>query len=595
MVRRKGVIAAGIGFLVALMVFIFSASSWAVTTDPTTYVFTLKANSDNTTCTADAVYISKQLLDPNGQTFQSGGVEIDNVSNVPLYTDINNCVDTDNQTILSFEIPAAEGSLANNVALYLYIDNGTAQGWGKVAPSTGATFYLDNASIYAAAADAGITGTPKVLDIKFADDVAKPYPAVLPFHVTVNGSLNSGDMVHLILTSTYNGAHIVNGCYKRVIYVVEDQWIAKLCMCNGGVDTDYIIPTDNGTTVEDSEGGFKGISLYNACSSYSGSGTTPTTECCPTLSGTCSLFCNQVTSSTSGTTGVTTATCSIPGYCNNPPASYMGLQIFENRDFTLHPSYKIISLANTDVTFTLNADSLKNIDKIELLGYGLSSGGLDPNATVLGTFNIDTTTNTATVTIPGSALFVKANGGVQVADYMPTHFTIKITPKANTVLMPNEFKLSAVMQAGGDLKNPQNLNWGTFLKWTYNLEASMVFKVPYIRCDSYVSSVIRFENASAQKALVALFVNDPVTGGWMYVKSLEVPAGGSVAVSGSDIIGYAHDMGITLNGTKGFAVYGLVSSTESKFTLYASQQVKGSNSFRPLPVKVLHNGNFFSE
>ncbi len=544
---------------------------------PKDVVFTLAPNADNVTCLTGAVYISKQLLPSTGLAVQSAGVEEDNATNPDAFLNangdgLNNIDGTNNK--MTFIFTLTNGDFSNDLVLVL--DNGSTT---VITPdyqtANKVQFTVEDSNV-----DATNFTSIKLVDKSSSDNYTNPH-----LGIKVDGSLNSGDKVNLSLTTTWNGAHMFNGCFNKVIYVVENQWSAQLCCCkNNTPDVDYLVASADGVTVQDSETGLTGFSLYNACSDYETIHIT--TGCCTSVPSTCDLFCNGSTTTTT-TTG--TVTCSMPGTCETPKYcddNGYGLRIVENRDFYLYPSYKVQSLANTNTTFTLTGN-LKNIASIDLVSSADGNPGSFVQPAVLGSFAIDYTNNKATVTIPGTTLFVKANGGVQISPTTPIHFKIKITPKSGVALMPNKFYLSAVMEAGQDLANDQALNWGEIIDWTYNYEASYVFMAPYLRSDSAVTSVIRFENASKAPVGVSLYVNDPAGNSWIFVKHITVNPGESKIEKGADFITAAAAAGITLDGAKGFAVYGIANAVYNTFTVYGSQQLVGGN-FRPLPIDIFN-------
>ncbi len=546
---------------------------------PKDVVFVLApVQPDNTTCFTKAVYVSKQLLPSTGLAVTSAGVEEDNLTNPDAFDNGNgaglNKIDgTSNKMVFTFDL--TNGTFSNDLVLLL--DNGTKT---PIVPD-----YQTANKVQFTVEDANVSGSSytSLMLVDKSDNYTTTH-----LGIKVDGSLPSGGKVNLSLTTTWNGAHMYNGCFNKVIYVVEDQWTAQLCCCKNSLpDTDYLVADANGVTVQDSETGIKGFSLYNKCSNYHN--ITIKTGCCTHVSSPCGLFCNQTTTTGSTTSGVS---CSMPGTCETPDYCTQdgkGLKIVENRDFYLYPSYKVNSLANTNVTFTLTGN-LKNIASITLVSSNDGNPGSFVQPAVLGTFSIDYTNNKATVTIPGTTLFVKANGGLQVAYNEPIHFKVKITPKSGVALMPNKFSLSAVMEAGTDLTNDQALNWGEIIDWTYNYNASYVFMAPYVRSDSATTSVIRFENASKSPVGVSLYVNDPAGNSWVFIKHITIPAGESTYELGSQFISdAAATAGITLDGTKGFAVYGIANANYRTFTVYGSQQYAGAG-FRALPIDIFGMG-----
>jgi len=113
------------------------------------------------------------------------------------------------------------------------------------------------------------------------------------------------------------------------------------------------------------------------------------------------------------------------------------------------------------------------------------------------------------------------------------------------------------------------------------------FVAPYVRSDSGVSSVIRVENAANRDSKIWWFVNNG--GRWSLIGNQDLPKGDVVVKSGQDLISAASTKGIPLDGTKGFAVWGVVKATDptnnKDITVYGSQQLIGG-PFRPLPIQV---------
>ena len=564
--------------LMALAVFgmITSVQSQAAQA-PKDVVFVLApVQPDNTTCFNKAVYVSKQLLPSTGLAVTSAGVKEDNLTNPDAFDNGNgaglNKIDgTSNKMVFIFDL--TNGTFSNDLVLLL--DNGTQT---PILPD-----YQTASKVQFTVEAQDVSGSSykSLMLVDKSDNYTTTH-----LGIKVDGSLPSGGKVNLSLTTTWDGAHMYNGCFNKVIYIVEDQWSAQLCCCKDSApDTDYLVADANGVTVKDSETGITGFSLYNKCSSYGGD--TKHQGCCQSVKPTCGLFCNY-TSTSSTTSGVS---CSMPGYCYTPEEcdykNGKGLRIVENEDFYFYPSYKVQSLANTNVTFTLTGN-LKNIASITLVSSDDGNGGTFVQPAVLGTFSIDYTNNTATVTIPGTTLFVKANGGVQTGNAdEPIHFKVEITPKSGVALMPNKFSLSAVMEKGTDLTNDQALSWGEIIDWTYDYYNSYVFMAPYVRSDSATTSVIRFENASKAPVGVSLYVNDPAGNSWIFVKHITIDPGKTAIEKGADFISDAAAVGITLDGAKGFAVYGIADAVYNTFTVYGSQQYAGAG-FRALPIDIFN-------
>ncbi len=586
-------------FLVALVAVLIWGSfavvqqSWSAVAD--TGPFTLCEGDPEACSTANVVYVSKQFLPASGFVATSQGFVDENSAYEYAHDGILKRIgdlQSDNDTKLRITAVLQNGTFEKS-SIGVYVDNGTHYTFMKfnTVSSKKAVITLDNATVK-------LSGT--IQRFVLVDGDAMPEVAAqavvtrLPdanhvLSVAIDGGLNPGDRVTLSLTSEFYDPNTMayntfqNGCVNRDLYIVENQWIAHTCSCDCGtgketIDSDLLYATNDGVSVKDAQTGAEGYSIYDACYATTPAGGT----CCPKVEPSCGFFCQEETQ------GGIQVTCSMPGHCNCTLwNNRSGLTIFENYDFD-HPSvspYKITNLADSTVEFALTTTGkLENIEKVELLGWW--DGATPADAAVLGTFNIDSQNGVAKLQISGDQLFRKVNGGVQTGNtHEPIHFSIKITPKSGILLQPQKFSLTAKI-TGGQLENEADLSWNDFLEWTYDTNAAFVFKVPYIRQDSLVTSVIRFENANTADVGVSLYVNTPNGDGWKFVKHITVEPGKAYVVSGSDLINWASDAGITLDGSKGFAVFGVSDADEQKFTVYASQQMTTNGSFRPLPVKV---------
>ena len=536
---------------------------------------------------------SKQALSASGAVVVPkyvGGSEDDAITGK-----METVYDNTSEMTMSFTL---NGGYFQGSTIGLLIDNGTGTACIEAtANGNSVTFTVDNGSIYKLGSDikhwAIVNGDVCQNTTIFNDTTNDGDPLADSSSINgvsgkylgikISGTLETGDKVVLSLTSKLNGQTFDKGCMNVPLYVIENQWVAHRCQCcqgnEEGVDVDKLTYYKGGVTVEDTIRGkdYIGYDIYNACDNAT---ITSTGECCPTANPECSLFCQK----TSGTSS--TYYCSEPGFCNedelcdNPK---YGLKIYTAKDFASksEPSYRVQDLNGATVKFTLE-DAQGQLEKVKAI-YIVNAD--DPDKT-LGQFDI-VDNKTATVEISGGTLFTSENGGMETGNQnAPIRFTVKIVPKDGVVLDPDEFNLSATI-SGGDVKNEANLNWGTFLEWAYATKGITVFKVPYIRQDSQVTSVIRFENAGTTPINVSLYVNDPNGSGWTYVENVVVDPGTSKAVLGSDLINEAKARGITLDGTKGFAVKGITDANQDYLTIYASQEDTSIGSFRPLPVKIL--------
>ncbi len=552
----------------------------------------LEDNGATVSCDKGLVPISYQYLPNDGLTTTAKDVQTyDNDSIAQkMLTDLY----SDNATTLKMTFALKNASFAAD-KLALVIDNGSTSApycFAAVPTGNKVAFGLDNATV-------SMNSNVKLGNILDGANHVKWYlvdasscnangqldSALEQITFKVSGSLNPGDRVELSLTSEENGKTFNNGCVRKDIYVVENQWIAHKCTCTngdetGGIDTDKLIAGESGNiTVEDTKLAESGISIYDACMSEASTGST----CCPGEEGSCGLFCQ---------TSSTTENCAMPGICDFTTL-HKGLLIFTNKDFAGdNATYTVTNLNDATVTFTLKGKHLNNIEKIELISE--DSADKYAKATVLGTFTIDNDT-TATATVSGSTLFTTAN---KEGTDGPIKFSVRITPKADANLLPDSFSLSATISGGTYLEHPETLNWGVFEQWAYDTESTYVFKVPYIRQDSQVTSVIRFENAGTDPVELSLYVNSPNGEGWQFVKRITVDPGkaGTVCsadtttcnvVTGATLIQWAKDAGIDLDGSAGFAVRGVGNVDQNTFTVYASQEDTSIGSFRPLPVKIL--------
>lgn len=415
--------------------------------DPGVGPFILKPAGTLTKCVdSDVVYISKQFLPATGLVTHSAGI-VDNDSTTGIIPELDNVVDNGSK-IVRMTFVLENGSFSASSLDLVITDNTSATATITATPITAnkVAFTIDNNSLSAL--------SDNITSVALYD-----HGSSNTLSITVSGSLDNGGKVILSLTSEAGPLgglqSFQNGCFRKVLYIVENQWVAHLCKCSAcgnGIDTDELIATDNGLMVKDTKLGVLGASYYNAC--FSPSGTTTSPSCCNTIPGSCGLFCNLVTTSTSTTTGG----CSMPGSCVDNctvDGNYVGLKIYENKDLANSP-YKVTNLNDATITFTLTADNIDEIGQAYLVGAGRNYG------TTIAPFSKGKDSLTAQVS--GANFFIPSNGGGSA----PIMFSVKIVPATGVTLLPDKFYLSAEISGGSQMENPATLNWNEFLAWNFN-------------------------------------------------------------------------------------------------------------------------------
>ncbi len=529
--------------LIAVAVFSiasFAQSSWAAAD---TGEFVLQPTSATKCDKSDTVYVSKQFLPSVGFVATSKGI-VDTNQTVGIIPELNKLYTGAVKDVrLTFILK--NGTFADS-KLKLIIDNQTGAPktvTKTVIAGTKVIFTLDNSTL----------GLSNITKIALVDQTAADNATL---SIKVNGGLQNGQAVGLNLTSEsstdgQNYKTFTYGCFDKVLYLVENQWTAKLCRCqtctNGsGVDTDNLVATANGITVQDAQLKVSGVSYYDACIKKNDEGGG---ECCNSVPSSCNLFCNEQEG-----TGITVESkCSMPATCWEDCGVYKGLKIFENQDLAATP-YKITNLATATITFTLTGN-LKNIASIALTQANA------PTFTPLGTFVINDNGTAATASISGETLFVKTNGGTQFANNAPIYFSVKITPKANAALMPNSFNLSATI-SGGTLENDAYLDWGNFLNWQWSKTANAVKVAALYSGGGYETYINLFSDSTATVSAVVTTAD----GSKAVVNLGSIEPGQKFMKTATDIVNAVEALGYNVykaNGVYQFTADLIVSTTGS--------------------------------
>jgi hypothetical protein len=259
----------------------------------------------------------------------------------------------------------------------------------------------------------------------------------------------------------------------------------------------------------------------------------------------------------------------------------VGIQAQDN-----NPEIKVTSISPVSVNFEVTGP-MKGIASMKLIDTKGTAGTTDDED--IATFIIDYANN-------------KATASMSLADLLNKWVAIKLTVDGTTPLEDRRLSINAKLVPAGEVKvgttlidassdRDLNLALGGFIargRDIINLDINgLQFVAPYVRSDSYVSSVIRVENAANSDSKIWWFVNN--NGTWSLVGTDDLPKGAVVVKLGQDLINAASTKGISLDGTKGFAVWGIVKTTDGRnnknITVYGSQQSIGG-SFRPLPIQV---------
>jgi len=192
---------------------------------------------------------------------------------------------------------------------------------------------------------------------------------------------------------------------------------------------------------------------------------------------------------------------------------------------------------------------------------------------------------------------------MKLDDLLKKKVAIKLTVDGSTPLEDRTFSINAKLSPADDVKVGTTLIdatatadvavsnvQGAFIAagkniWQFSING-LQFVAPYVRQDATVTSAIRVENAANRDSKVWIFVNN--NGAWSLVNAYNLPKGDNLVLSGQKIMDDAKAKGIILDGTKGFAVWGVVKGLggdNKNITVYGSQQMIGG-SFRPLPIQV---------
>jgi hypothetical protein len=249
------------------------------------------------------------------------------------------------------------------------------------------------------------------------------------------------------------------------------------------------------------------------------------------------------------------------------------------------PDIKAVLISNVSVNFEVTG-KMNGIASMKLID---TKGTHDTNDDEdIATFNIDYANN-------------KATASMKLTDLLNKWVAIKLTVDGTTPLEDRRLSINAKLVPADEVKagttlidasstQNQEVGGGNIArgKEIFNFTINgLQFVAPYVRSDSVVSSVIRVENVANRDAKVWWFVNNG--GAWSLVGTDDLPKGAVLVKLGQDLINAASTRGITLDGTKGFAVWGVVKTTDAwnnkDITVYGSQQLIGG-PFRPLPVQV---------
>jgi hypothetical protein len=240
----------------------------------------------------------------------------------------------------------------------------------------------------------------------------------------------------------------------------------------------------------------------------------------------------------------------------------------------------------------------------------VSYPNVNVNFTVTGKFDgissvkiVDVTgTHAAIATLTISSDKTQATGSMKLTALIAAGAAIQFTVDGTTTLEDRKFSFGASLSTADDVKvgtkifnadsaaESEIASTGLYiaagkdqLVWVIN---GLQFIASYVRQDTAVTAVIRVENISSRATKVWFFVNN--VGKWKLVKTDDLADGGVLVKSGQALIDAALIVGVTLNGTTGFAVWGVVKGTPSdnkNITVYSSQQMIGVG-FRPLPLQV---------
>jgi len=247
-----------------------------------------------------------------------------------------------------------------------------------------------------------------------------------------------------------------------------------------------------------------------------------------------------------------------------------------------NPDIKAVIYSNVGVNFEVTGEmtGINSMTLVDTKGTPQTTDDED-----IATFNIDYDNN-------------KATASMKLTDLLNKQVAIKLTVDGTTPLEDRKLSINAKLVPADEVKVAT-----TLIDATSNTDVSVVggfiargkeifnfdinglqFVAPYVRADDYVTSVIRVENAANRDSKIWWFVNSG--GEWKLIGTDDLPKGEVIVKLGSDLVTQA---GGLVDGSKGFAVWGIVKTTDrwnnKNITVYGSQQIIGG-PFRPLPIQV---------
>ena len=249
-----------------------------------------------------------------------------------------------------------------------------------------------------------------------------------------------------------------------------------------------------------------------------------------------------------------------------------------------NPDIKAVIYSNVGVNFEVTG-KMTGINSMTLVDTKGTEQTTDDED--IATFNIDYDNN-------------KATASMKLTDLLNKQVAIKLTVDGTTPLEDRKLSINAKLVPADEVKVATTLIDATsdtdvavaggvgYIaagKEIFNFEINgLQFVAPYVRADSYVTSVIRIENVANRDSKIWWFVNSG--GEWKLIATDDLPKGEVIVKSGSDLVTQA---GGLVDGSKGFAVWGIVKTTDQSnnknITVYGSQQMIGG-PFRPLPIQV---------
>ncbi|MEM3658532.1 MAG: hypothetical protein QXQ66_09010 [Candidatus Hadarchaeum sp.] len=252
-----------------------------------------------------------------------------------------------------------------------------------------------------------------------------------------------------------------------------------------------------------------------------------------------------------------------------------------------NPDIKAVIVTNVLAKFSVlgKMDGIKSIQFVDTKG---TPGTTDD--VVKGSFTID----------PANQ---KAEGSIKLTDLLNGNIALKLDVDGTKPLESRILSIGASLTPADDVKVGTTLIDGNATaaktivgpnviaagkeKWQFSING-LQFVAPYVRHDGNVTSALRIENVSGRDTKAWFFVND-TNGEWKLVKTEAVSKGGVLVKTGESLINEAASSGVSLDGTKGFAVWGVVKGApgdNKNITVYGSQQYV-TGAFRPLPIQVL--------